>query len=172
MPRYVALLRGVSPQNAKMPALKAAFEAAGFGDVRTVLGSGNVVFDARQAHEDVLAARCEQAMQASLGRRFATTVRAQAHLLALLEADPFAGHELPAQAKRVVTFLRDAAAVPALALPIEQDGVQILRRSGGEVFTAYSPHPQGPVFMALLERTFGRDITTRTLDTVRKCAAA
>jgi len=26
--------------------------------------------------------------------------------------------------------------------------------------------------MVLLERTFGTDITTRTLDTVRKCASA
>lgn len=42
--RYAALLRGVSPMNARMPALKAAFEAAGFTDVRTVLASGNVVF--------------------------------------------------------------------------------------------------------------------------------
>jgi hypothetical protein len=32
--------------------------------------------------------------------------------------------------------------------------------------------PKGPVFMSLLERTFGTDITTRTLDTVRKCASA
>jgi hypothetical protein len=28
------------------------------------------------------------------------------------------------------------------------------------------------VFMTLLERAFGREITTRTLDTVRKCAVA
>lgn len=47
MTRYVAFLRGVSPQNAKMPALKACFEAAGFEHVRTILGSGNVAFDAR-----------------------------------------------------------------------------------------------------------------------------
>lgn len=41
-----------------------------------------------------------------------------------------------------------------------------------EVFTAYLPRDKGPVFMSLLERTFGIDITTRTLDTVAKCAAA
>jgi hypothetical protein len=40
------------------------------------------------------------------------------------------------------------------------------------VFTAYEPSPKGAVFMALLERTFGTDITTRTLATVEKCAAA
>ena len=47
MPRYAALIRGVSPMNCSMPKLKKAFEASGFGDVRTVLASGNVVFDAQ-----------------------------------------------------------------------------------------------------------------------------
>ena len=41
MPRYAAFLRGVTPMNAKMPALKTAFEAAGFTDVRTRLSVGN-----------------------------------------------------------------------------------------------------------------------------------
>src|SRR3989475_9845092 len=47
MPRYAAFLRGVMPVNAKMSDLKKAFEAAGFTDVKTILGSGNVVFSAR-----------------------------------------------------------------------------------------------------------------------------
>ena len=36
VPRFAAFLRGVSPMNAKMPQLKAAFEAAGFTEVKTV----------------------------------------------------------------------------------------------------------------------------------------
>src|SRR6266480_8040419 len=51
MPRYAALLRGVSPMNAKMPELKAAFESAGFTGVKTLLSSGNVAFTARAASE-------------------------------------------------------------------------------------------------------------------------
>ena len=57
MPRYAAFLRGVSPMNAKMPELKRAFEAAGFTGVRTVISSGNVVFDARRASESALQRR-------------------------------------------------------------------------------------------------------------------
>jgi len=30
----------------------------------------------------------------------------------------------------------------------------------------------GPAFMSRLARTFGKEITTRTLDTVRRCARA
>jgi len=37
------------PTNCKMPELRAAFEAAGFDDVKTLLASGNVVFSARAA---------------------------------------------------------------------------------------------------------------------------
>jgi hypothetical protein len=34
------------------------------------------------------------------------------------------------------------------------------------------PTPRGPVFMALIEKTFGTNVTTRTWNTVRKCAQA
>jgi hypothetical protein len=43
---------------------------------------------------------------------------------------------------------------------------------GLEILTAYMPQPGNPAFMGLLEKTFGGAITTRTWDTVRKCAAA
>ncbi|HXI35880.1 MAG TPA: hypothetical protein VNH80_03115 [Burkholderiales bacterium] len=52
------------------------------------------------------------------------------------------------------------------------DGARVLKVVGGEVFTAYVPSARGPVFMNLIDRTFGKDVTTRTWDTVRKCAHA
>ena len=75
MPRYVAFLRGVSPLNAKMPELKRCFENAGFTNVKTVLSSGNVVFDARAAAEATLERKAESAMHKVLGRTFYTIVR-------------------------------------------------------------------------------------------------
>lgn len=172
MPRYVAFLRGVSPVNAKMADLKRCFEVAGFADVRTILSSGNVAFSTERAvAESTLVRKAEAAMQAELGRVFGTLVRGIPILQRLLDDDPFADFDLPSNAKRVVTFLRQPPGRD-LALPIEQDGARILRVEKAEVFTAYVPSDKGPVFMTLLERTFGRDITTRTLDTVRRCAMA
>ena len=171
MPRYVALLRGVSPMNARMPELKRAFEAGGFTEVRTLLSSGNVVFDARAASVDALQRHAEAAMQAGLGRSFEAIVRPALHLQQLIDGDPFAAFELAPDAKRIVTFLREPVDAD-MALPPERDGARILKISGGEVFSAYVPNAKGPVFMTLLEKTFGKHITTRTLDTVRKCAWA
>ena len=171
MPRHVAFLRGVSPLNARMPALRACFEAAGFSGVRTLLSSGNVVFDARSSTPAALERRCEKAMQSALGHAFSTFVRPAAYLQRFLEADPFGAFRLTPTAKRVVTFLRQPVAQPP-ELPIDLDGASILKITPGEVLCAYVPNPKGPVFMRLLERTCGQDITTRTLDTVRKCAWA
>ncbi|HJZ93457.1 MAG TPA: DUF1697 domain-containing protein [Gemmataceae bacterium] len=171
MPRYVAFLRGVSPMNAKMSELKRCFEGAGFTDVKTVLSSGNVVFTARAASEAALERKAEAAMAKRLGHAFYTIVRPTDSLRKILEADPYATFRLPANAKRVVTFLREAHK-SNLSLPLEVDGARILAMNGREVFTAYVPSPRGPVFMALIEKTFGRNVTTRTWDTVKKCAAA
>jgi uncharacterized protein (DUF1697 family) len=171
MPRYVAFLRGVSPLNAQMTALKRSFEAAGFSEVRTLLSSGNVVFNARASSLEALQRRAEKAMDSELGSSFKATVRSTQYLLELVASDPFAEFRLPPHAKRVVSFLRDPAAT-RVELPIERDGATILKLAGTEVFTAYTPTAKGPVFMSLLERTFGKTITTRTLATVQKCSLA
>jgi hypothetical protein len=50
------------------------------------------------------------------------------------------------------------------------DGARILSIKDREIFSAYLPTPKGPVFMTLIQRTFGKDLTTRTWDTVAKVA--
>ena len=149
--------------NAKMSALKEAFEAAGFTDVKTVLGSGNVVFDARSASEEAL----QQKAEAACG--FVAIVRPIEHLRKLLATDPYKAFKLSPKAKRIVTFLRGRPKAK-VKLPIEMDGARILAIKDGEIFSAYLPTPKGPVFMTLIQKTFGKDLTTRTWDTVAKVA--
>jgi uncharacterized protein (DUF1697 family) len=167
--RYAAFLRGVMPMNAKMPDLKRAFEAAGFTEVRTVLASGNVVFTARTATAATLERKAEAAMEQTLGRTFFTIVRPVEALQELLASDPFGGFRLEPGAKRIVTFLRQRPAT-RIALPVELAGARIYAVRGGEVFSAYVRTPKGPVFMTLIEKTFGKEQTTRTWDTVARIA--
>ncbi len=167
--RYAAFLRGVSPMNAKMPELKRCFEAAGFGDVKTLLSSGNVVFSSGAASEASLSRAAEEAMQKVLGRTFMTLVRSIDALRDILESDPYAAFPMSPDDKRVVTFLREPRKTK-LVLPIELDGARILCVHGSAAFSTYVPGPRGPVFMKLIEKTFGEDVTTRTWDTVKKVA--
>jgi uncharacterized protein (DUF1697 family) len=156
--------------NAKMPELKKCFEAAGFTDVKTLLSSGNVVFRAPAAPPASIERKVEAAMKETLGREFLTIVRSLDALRAILDSDPYAAFRLPPASKRVVTFLR---AKPKLkvALPVASDGARILCVKGSEAFSAYVPGPRGPVFMTLIEKTFGVEVTTRTWDTVKKAAS-
>ena len=171
MPRYAAFLRGVMPMNCKMPELKRAFESAGFTEVKTILGSGNVAFNARAASEAALERRAEAAMLEHLGQAFFTIVRSVDVLNDLLASDPYRSFRLDAGAKRVVTFLRDKR-VSKVKLPVERDGARILLVKGREAFSAYTRTPKGPVFMTLIEQAVGKDVTTRTWQTVGKVARA
>lgn len=170
MPRHVAFLRGVMPTNAKMPDLRRAFEAAGFTNVRTVISSGNVVFDAAGAEKSLIR-KAEAAMDAELGRVFPAFVRRVSDLQALLDADPYERFHLPADAKRIVTFLQ-AAPATRLSLPIQEGTMRMLGTTGREVFSAYTPSPKAPEFMMMIERTLGKNVTTRTWATVQKCVKA
>jgi len=167
MPRYAAFLRGVMPTNAKMPELKKAFESAGFTDVKTILSSGNVVFSARDASETSLQRKAEAAMMQRFGDAFLTIVRPLDALRELLGSDPYRAFRLEPAAKRIVTFLRERP-TSTLVLPIGLGGARILSIKGREVFSAYVPNPKGPVFMVLIEKTFGKEVTTRTWGTITK----
>jgi uncharacterized protein (DUF1697 family) len=170
MPRYAAFLRGVMPMNARMPDLQQAFEAAGFTDVTTLLASGNVLFTARTASEASLERKAEAAMRRRLGRIFFTIVRPVERLRELLAADPYRPFRLKPGSKRVVTFLRDPPA-SRIVLPIAFQGARILALDGRDAFSAYVRSSKGPAFMVLIEKTFGKEQTTRTWETVAKAAA-
>jgi uncharacterized protein (DUF1697 family) len=169
--RYAAFMRGVMPTNCKMAQLRKAFESAGFTDVKTVLGSGNVVFDAPKTAIPALEKRVEAAIEKGLGKPFMTIVRPVEGLRELLKRDPYKAHKVKADAKRIVTFLRRPP--EGLELPIEQDGARIVHLEGNDLFTAYLPTPKGPVFMKLIEQAAGgKDQTTRTWQTLEKIANA
>jgi uncharacterized protein (DUF1697 family) len=169
MPRYAAFLRGVSPMNCKMPELKRCLENAGFTDVKTLLSSGNVVFSAKGGSEAALESKIESALEKDLGRGFPTIVRSVAFLRKMIAADPFGAFKLKPGSKRVVTFLRDKPKAK-ITLPIERDGARILKLEGRELYSAYVVGPKGPVFMVLIEKSFGKLVTTRTWETVMKVA--
>lgn len=75
MTTYVAFLRGINVGGKniiKMDALRVAFEKAGFTAVRTVIQSGNVLFESNSADPRKL----EDTIEAMLTKTFHTKIRA------------------------------------------------------------------------------------------------
>ena len=171
MPKYAALLRGVMPTNCKMAELKKALEAAGFTDVKTVISSGNAVFSTRKAPEKSIARKAEAAMQKVMGRSFMTIVRSIDDLQAVLDRDYFATVKLPPNAKRNVTFLSEPPKGKP-KFPVSLKGGSIVGMEGDVSYTYYVPGLADPSFMTLIDKTFDRNCTTRTWETVGRIVKA
>ena len=157
------------PTNAKMPELKRAFEAAGFTEVKTLLGSGNVLFTAPQKSVPALERKAEAAMQETLGRTFLTIMRPVEYLRTILQSDPFKRFKLKPEDKRVVTFLRNEPKA-RIKVPATLGAARILAHQGTELYTVYQRGGATPEFMRLIEKICGKEVTTRTWDTVTKAA--
>src|SRR6185436_19471408 len=70
MPRYVALFRGINVGKAKriaMADLRKLLEKLGYGDVKTLLNSGNAVFSAAAGAANKHARRIRAAVAGQLG---------------------------------------------------------------------------------------------------------
>lgn len=165
---YIAFLRGISPTNSSMASLRECFEKTGFDHVSTILATGNVRFSATQKSAVKLRQIVEKAMEDHLGRTFLPIIRTVEYVRDLVSTDPFGAVAVADDAKKVITFLASEP-LPKPPFPIMADGVCIHRVINLEAFTSYVPSSEGPVFMKMLQQRFGKDITTRTLDTVRKC---
>jgi uncharacterized protein (DUF1697 family) len=93
MPRYAALFGSINVggNRLKMDELKDALEDAGFGNVATVVASGNVLFDHTRAAD----AKLEDEMAGVVKDRFGidtfAAVRTKSELEAALAESPFAG---------------------------------------------------------------------------------
>ena len=157
--------------NLKMPVLQAALEEDGFTDVKTLLSSGNVVFSGRRMSDAAIEKKVVATIEKNVKKTFGVIIRSIDELQALIDADPYHAFRVPKGAKRVVTFLR-AAPTKKLELPPERDGARIWTVRGRDALSSYVQNDKGPVFMAVIEKTFGKDVTTRTWDTVLKVVKA
>jgi len=135
--------------------------------VKTILGSGNVIFRNALQVGSSARAQIEAAMQKDLGRVFATTVRSIDELAALVASDPYKAFKLAPSSKRIVTLLHSkptGAGETSHRAGWRAPSVH----QGTEILGAYVRSENGPVFMRLIEKTFGKDLTTRTWDTLGK----
>lgn len=168
--RRVALLRGINVGRAKrvaMADLRALVEGLGYGDVRTLLNSGNVVFTVPPARRADAGARIEQALAGTLGVSSRVTVLTARELATVLEENPFADADAPS--RLLVAFLRNPPDRRRLTPLLDQQwGAD---RLGVGTRVAFLWCPDGILASRLLEsvgRALGDAVTMRNWATVTK----
>jgi uncharacterized protein (DUF1697 family) len=122
VPSYVALLRGINVGGKnliKMPALKACFEANGFGNVATYIQSGNVLFTSPSTPSADLTRRIEGMLAEAFDYVPTVVVRNRKQMRAIVDGAPRGFGSEPATYRYDVIFLKEplAAKVAMKSVP-------------------------------------------------------
>ena len=176
--RYVAFLRGVNVGGHKpvrMAELEAAFTGLGLKNVRTILASGNVLFDTPASGRERLAARIAAELKRAFGFDATVVLRTLEEIGRLVDSNPFGDMEFPARAQLYITFLaEDAPTEVAQPNRSPRRNIRMVRISAGEIASVVvlSPGHGTTDLMSTLDRQFGRTATTRNWNTVKKIRTA
>jgi uncharacterized protein (DUF1697 family) len=174
MRRHVALIRGINVGRAKrvaMADLRALVGDLGYGDVRTLLNSGNVVFSVPGSDRGDPAARIEKGMTERLGISARVTVLTVEELATVVAENPL-GKTANDPSRLFITVLFDAADRKRL-LPLErQEWAPDVLAVGARV--AYLWCPKGMMespLVTAVNRLLGDAATTRNWATMTKLHA-
>jgi uncharacterized protein (DUF1697 family) len=173
---HIALLRAINVGGRNLVAmadLRQLFTDLGFGEARTLLQSGNVVFESPQKADAELERQLEKEIGERLGVAADFIVRSANEWKKIVARNPF-----PKQAKEdpghlLVSFLKSAPSTQTVrALQSAIKGPEIVRGDGKQLYIVY-PDGVGRSKLAatLVERKLETRGTARNWNTVLKLAA-
>lgn len=155
-----------------MAELRALAEDIGLGDPKTLLQSGNLVFEAGAKSPATLEKLLEKEVESRLGLKTVFMVRTGADMKRVLAHNPFPSEAKNDPSRLHVYFLKDdatAAAVAALNAAIK--GPEVAKGKGREIFISF---PDGigksKLTHAMIEKHLGTRVTARNWNTVNKLA--
>lgn len=177
MTKHIAFLRGINVGGKKkvpMSDLKKTFEGLGFQNVKTLLKSGNVIFEGSKANSQTI----ETKLKSKFGFDIPVIMRTHEEITKLINLDPFKGITLTPDTRLYVTFLNTKPASKLKILYESADkNFKILKVTNGEVISVLSLSPKFGTTeaMKILEKKFGsprgetgKNVTMRNWNTIKK----
>jgi uncharacterized protein (DUF1697 family) len=176
MSLQAALLRAVNvggTGKVPMAQLRALAETLGLKNVRSLLHSGNLAYDAGSRSPSAAGKLLEAACLESFGFKTDIYVRTLAEIAAVLARNPFPKEAENDPGRLMVLFLRDAPEVKSFkTLQAAIKGPEAVRGDGRHAYIFF-PDGQGrsKLTLAMIERHLGTSGTMRNWNTVSKLAA-
>lgn len=171
--RYVAFLRGVNVGGVtvKMADLTKLLEKSGFEDVKTLLASGNVIFESAKKDSRKLAGDIEKILETKYKRTIRVIVRPMHDLEMLAKGNPFKGIVADKNTVLYVTFLDKA---PTNHFKTTSEYLTVTKTCPFAVCIALDRHGGHNSIDVMMDLTkhYGKDITTRNWNTVEKILKA
>ena len=172
--KCAAFLRGINVggHQIKMESLREVFESLGFSSVKTILASGNVVFETSEKDISALTSKIEKFLHKKYGYEISTTLRSLSDLQKFIDTEPFKGILVTKDIRLYVTFFAKYSNKNTLPIPYvsPDEDYTILTVTKTEICSVLDlSRGKGTVdAMAVLEKEFGKKVTTRNWNTVLK----
>ena len=174
MQTYVALLYSIilgEGRRVIMADLKAMAEALGLKNPRTLVATGNLVFDADETEIGDLELRLETAFEKTFGRHVDIIVRDAPGWRALASGNPFVTESAVSGDQVAVRVMRtpvSAGSVSGLAAYVGKD--EKMQAVGGDIWIVFSREtPNSRLVAAMSHKRLGIG-TSRNWNTVRRLA--
>jgi uncharacterized protein (DUF1697 family) len=177
MPTYIALLRGINVgghNKIAMADLKRLFDTLGFTNARTLLQSGNVVFQSTGRNAPALEALLEAETKAQLDLSVEYIVRTSTEWKKIIEANPFPKEAKSDPSHLLVMFAKSALRpIDVKALQAAITGPEEIIAVGKQLYVAFNGGiAQSKLTNSLIEKKLGTRGTARNWNTVVKVADA
>lgn len=174
MTKYIAFLRGINSgknPTVKMEVLRKTFEDLGFENVRTILASGNVLFES-SIDENTLEQKIEKMLPEKIGFKSDVIVLTIDELHKLVLLNPFKTIKITPHTRPYVTFIKEEPKTN-LKFPAKVRSYTILGIFNGVVCSVVDlSDAKTPDLMKVLDKEFGKGITTRSWNTVERILKA
>ena len=173
MERYIAFLRGINVSGQKiikMEALRNVISNAGFGDVKTYIQSGNILFTSVENDENQLIQKIEDLVEMHFGFRTDVIVRKRSEIETVVNLPLFDPMKSDDEKKFYITFLKHENA-KAIDFPVfsKNKDIELFQGNGREIFSVCTLHKGVYGFPnAFVEKLTGIPSTTRNPITLRK----
>lgn len=171
---YAAFLRGINVGgNKKVPMaqLKKMLEKMCFTDVKTLLASGNVILSTKEENVTTLTQRIADAIKKEFGFPVPVLIRKMTRLEEMALSVPFKGITVTKAIRLYVTFLSEEPKSKQKIPFVSNDkSFRIFRVEDDVIYSVLDlSKGSGTVdAMAIIEKEFGKLITTRNWNTVEK----
>lgn len=170
--KYVMLLRGMGPGDPKFnnQTICQCLEALGYSNVRSLQASGNYLFESNETDNAKLETAIEDSIEQAVGFRRAAIVRSSDEIAKLIKYDPFKGMTHSNESYLLVTFMKQPKK-PDFTLPYQplDRPYEIIGARDDMLFSVVDNTTGKTTYlMVWLERQFGKDITSRTWNTIQR----
>lgn len=171
MQTYIGFLRGINVRGhhkVPMADLKAALSELGCKNMVTILNSGNVIFDLEETELHTLEIKIATHLEQRFGFGIPTFIKTKTEILSIIKSDPFESEEITVDKRAYITFFRPENNAK-LNLPwVSEDGAyKILECKADSLISVLDVTVSKTTkAMAIVERSFGKDVTTRNWKTL------